>query len=46
MSCTDDKLILNKLHILLSILKEIKPEYSLEGLMIKLKLQYFEHSEN
>ena len=41
MSCTDDKLILNKLLIMLSILKEIKPEYSLEGLMLKLKLQYF-----
>jgi len=27
----------------LSILKEIKPEYSLEGLMLKLKLQYFCH---
>ena len=26
-----------------SILKEIKPEYSLEGLMLKLKLQYFCH---
>ena len=26
-----------------SILKEIKPEYSLEGLMPKLKLQYFGH---
>ena len=26
-----------------SILKEIKPEYSLEGLMMKLKLQYFGH---
>ena len=25
-----------------SILKEINPEYSLEGLMLKLKLQYFE----
>ena len=25
------------------ILKEISPEYSLEGLMLKLKLQYFEH---
>ena len=25
-----------------SILKEIKPEYSLEGLMIKLKLQFFD----
>ena len=26
-----------------SILKEINPEYSLEGLMVKLKLQYFGH---
>ena len=26
-----------------SILKEIRPEYSLEGLMLKLKLQYFCH---
>ena len=26
-----------------SILKEISPEYSLEGLMMKLKLQYFDH---
>ena len=26
-----------------SILKEISPEYSLEGLMLKLKLQYFVH---
>ena len=26
-----------------SILKEITPEYSLEGLMLKLKLQYFGH---
>ena len=26
-----------------SILKEISPEYSLEGLMVKLKLQYFGH---
>ena len=26
-----------------SILKEISPEYSLEGLMLKLKLQYFHH---
>ena len=25
------------------ILKEINPEYSLEGLMLKLKLQYFRH---
>ena len=27
----------------LSILKEISPEYSLEGLMLQLKLQYFGH---
>ena len=27
----------------LSILKEISPEYSLDGLMLKLKLQYFGH---
>ena len=26
-----------------SILKEINPEYSLEGLMLKLKVQYFVH---
>ena len=26
-----------------SVLKEINPEYSLEGLMLKLKLQYFSH---
>ena len=26
-----------------TILKEINPEYSLEGLMLKLKLQYFDH---
>ena len=26
-----------------STLKEINPEYSLEGLMLKLKLQYFGH---
>ena len=26
-----------------SILKEIRPEYSLEGLLLKLKLQYFGH---
>ena len=26
-----------------SILKEIRPEYSLEGLILKLKLQYFSH---
>ena len=27
----------------LSILKEISPDYSLEGMMLKLKLQYFGH---
>ena len=26
-----------------SILKEVSPDYSLEGLMLKLKLQYFGH---
>ena len=26
-----------------SILKQINPEYSLEGLMLKLKLQYYDH---
>ena len=26
-----------------SVLKEISPEYSLEGLLLKLKLQYFGH---
>ena len=26
-----------------SVLKEVNPEYSLEGLMLKLKLQYFGH---
>ena len=26
-----------------SILKEISPDYSLEGLMLKLRLQYFDH---
>jgi hypothetical protein len=30
-------------EIQLSILKEISPEYSLEGLILKLKLQYFGH---
>ena len=30
-------------EIQLSILKEISPECSLEGLMLKLKLQYFGH---
>ena len=27
----------------MSILKEVSPEYSLEGLMLRLKLQYFGH---
>ena len=26
-----------------SILRDVSPEYSLEGLMLKLKLQYFDH---
>ena len=30
-------------EIRLVILKQISPEYSLEGLMLKLKLQYFGH---
>ena len=33
--------IVNKKHYNQSTLKEINPEYSLEGLMLKLKLQYF-----
>ena len=34
---------LNSKEINQSILKEINPEYSLEGLMLKLKLQYIVH---
>ena len=34
---------LNCKEIKPSILKEINPEYSLKGLMLKLKLQYFSH---
>ena len=34
---------LDSKEIQASILKEISPEYSLEGLMLKLKLQYFGH---
>ena len=34
---------LNSKEVKLLILKEINPEYSLEGLMLKLKLQYFGH---
>ena len=30
-------------EIKLSVLREISPEYSLEGLVLKLKLQYFSH---
>ena len=33
--------VLDSKEINQSILKEINPEYSLEGLMLKLKLQYF-----
>ena len=35
--------VLDSKEINQSILKEINPEYSLEGLMLKLKLQYFGH---
>ena len=37
--------LINKVSkdLYLSILKEISPEYSLEGLMLKLKLQYLGH---
>ena len=34
---------LNCKEINRSIVKEINPEYSLEGLMLNLKLQYFDH---
>ena len=34
---------LNCKEINQSIVKEINPEYSLEGPMLKLKLQYFDH---
>ena len=37
------KSLLDCKEIKQSILKEINPEYSLEGLMLKLKLQYFGH---
>ena len=33
--------LLNQLILNQSILKKITPEYSLEGLLLKLKLQYF-----
>ena len=36
-------MILRFMRSNLSILKEISPEYSLEGLMLKLKLRYFGH---
>ena len=39
---TLESLLDSKISIL-SILKEISPEYSLEGLMLKLKLQHFGH---
>ena len=35
--------LLDSKEIQRSILKEISPEYSLEGLMLKLKCQYFGH---
>ena len=40
---TDDFELCWKRHLRVPILKEINPEYSLEGLMLKLKLQYFGH---
>ena len=39
----DIKILSNLINLMESILKEISPEYSLEGLMLKLKLQYFGH---
>ena len=41
LDCKEIKSVNPKRHQ--SILKEISPEYSLEGLMLKLKLQYFGH---
>ena len=38
-----DFIFLDFKEIRLLILKEISPDYSLEGLMLKLKLQYFGH---
>ena len=38
-----EKTLESSLNCKESILKEISPEYSLEGLMLKLKLQYFGH---
>ena len=44
-----DRILLNGFPVLItrrsiqSILKEINPEYSLEGLVLKLRLQYFGH---
>ena len=35
--------VIGWLSLLLVFLKEINPEYSLEGLMLKMKLQYFGH---
>ena len=46
MNCDVEKTLENLLYSKRSkqsILKEINPEYSLEGLMLKLKLQYFGH---
>ena len=37
------KMVITIRIVNISILKEISPEYSLEGLMLKLKLQYFGH---
>ena len=43
MSVSLIRIILNIRRSNQSILKETSPEYSLEGLMLKLKLQYFGH---
>ena len=39
----DFKIYMNMQYLLQSILKEISPGISLEGMMLKLKLQYFGH---
>ena len=41
--CVEDSRVLRTVRSNQSILREISPEYSSEGLMLKLKLQYFGH---
>ena len=43
LNCGLEKTLESPLDSNQSILKEIDPEHSLEGLMLKLKLQYFDH---